>query len=124
MSSVLIIEDNEKNRKLFKLVLGSMGHETLLAENGEEGLKAAKEFIPDLVLMDIQMPVMDGVTAFKALKSDRNTEAIPIVAVTSFAMKGDLERFLDMGFTGYLAKPVDVNTFTAMISEILGKHNA
>jgi len=119
MSRILIIEDNEKNRKLFTLVLGAAGHESLLAANGEAGLMAAKELQPDLILMDIQMPVMDGISAFKALQADEKTRAIPVIAVTSYAMKGDLERFIAMGFSGYMAKPIDVNAFTKMVGETL-----
>lgn len=124
MSRILIVEDNEKNRKLFKLVLGSIGHELLLAENGEEGLRTAKETRPDLILMDIQMPVMDGISALKALKSDEDMRDIPVIALTSYAMKGDRERLIDVGFTGYIAKPVNVDEFTNMVGEVLkGRHD-
>lgn len=119
MSKVLIIEDNEKNRKLFTLVLGAIGHEPLLAVNGEAGLKVAKEAAPDLILMDIQMPVMDGISAFKALQAEAKTRDIPVIAVTSYAMKGDLERFMALGFSGYMAKPIDVKKFSEMVDEIL-----
>lgn len=119
MSRILIVEDNEKNRKLLKLVLGSFGHELLLAENGAEGFRTAKESLPNLILMDIQMPVMDGISALKALKSDEKTRDIPVIALTSYAMKGDRERLVDMGFTGYIAKPINVNEFTDMVGEIL-----
>jgi len=119
MSKVLVIEDNEKNRKLFTLVLGAIGHEPLLAENGEEGLMAAKKSRPDLILMDIQMPVMDGISAFKALQAAEQTRDIPVIAVTSYAMKGDFERFMAMGFSGYIAKPIDVKMFSKMVDEIL-----
>ncbi|TAN44264.1 MAG: response regulator [Nitrospirae bacterium] len=119
MSRILIVEDNEKNRKLFKLVLGSIGHELLLAENGEEGIKTAEDERPELILMDIQMPVMDGISALKALKAADETRDIPVVALTSYAMKGDRERLLDIGFTAYMAKPIDVDKFKKMVGEIL-----
>lgn len=116
---ILVIEDNEKNRKLFELVVRSMGHECLLAVDGEEGIRIAAAARPDLILMDIQLPLMDGVAAFRHLQQDDGTREIPVAAVTSLAMKGDRERLLEAGFSDYLAKPVDINELRTVIGRIL-----
>ncbi len=119
--TVLIVEDNEKNLKLFKVIIDSMGHKTITVKDGEEGVKTAIEKIPDLILMDIQMPVMDGITALRILKSDARTENIPVIALTSYAMKGDRERLLKEGFVHYISKPIDKNSFIEDVGEILKK---
>jgi len=105
-TKILIVEDNEKNLKLFKLIVASLGYEPLAAGNGEEGIKIAMKERPDLILMDIQMPIMDGLSAVEFLKSEESTKHIPVIALTSYAMKGDKERFLEYGFSDYLSKPV------------------
>lgn len=118
---VLIVEDNEKNLKLFRLIINSLGYETLTARDGEEGVRAAKEAMPDLILMDIQMPVMDGVSAVDLLKADETTRGIPVIALTSYAMKGDRERFLEHGFADYLAKPVSKDDLIKAVKNVLEK---
>lgn len=118
---ILIVDDSEKNLKLFKLIIASMGYETITAGNGEEGIKKAKEESPDLILMDIQMPVMDGVSAVNVLSADESTKNIPIIALTSYAMKGDRERFLQHGFTDYISKPIDTDNFMDTIKRVLGE---
>jgi two-component system cell cycle response regulator DivK len=105
---ILVVEDNEKNMKLFRDVLGSRGYRTLEATTGGEAVELATEQAPDLVLMDIQMPGVDGVEALRRLRADERTAAIPVLAVTAQAMQGDRERFLAEGFDGYLSKPVNV----------------
>lgn len=120
---VLVIEDNERNRKLFKLIIGSIGHEIITAEDGEEGIGVARKERPDLILMDIQLPVMDGITAFNILRSYEDTRDIPVIALTSYAMKGDRERFLEQGFADYIAKPIDVDNFTKTLTEVFRGHN-
>ena len=115
---ILIVEDNEKNLKLFKIIVESLGHETLTATNGEDGVMIAKEKLPDLILMDIQMPKIDGVAAFKLLQKDERTRRIPVIALTSYAMKGDRERLLEEGFSDYLSKPIDKNNFIAVIKKV------
>ncbi|PWU24866.1 MAG: two-component system response regulator [Candidatus Rokuibacteriota bacterium] len=105
---VLVVEDNEKNMKLFRDVLQATGYETLEATSGEEALTLAAESAPALVLMDIQLPDIDGVEALQRLREDERTAGIPVLALTAQAMHGDGDRFLDAGFDGYLAKPVDV----------------
>jgi len=105
---ILVVEDNEKNMKLFRDVLGATGYRTVEATTGGEAVLLATEQAPDLVLMDIQMPGVDGVEALRRLRADERTAAIPVLAVTAQAMQGDRERFLAEGFDGYLSKPVNV----------------
>lgn len=121
MTKVLIIEDNGKNLKLFRIIIESLGYETLLAENGEKGVELAKEHRPDLILMDIQMPGMDGITAFKALQSDQRAKDIPVIALTSYAMKEDKEHLLKMGFVDYVSKPISKDSFIEVVEKALRK---
>jgi two-component system, cell cycle response regulator DivK len=108
---VLIVDDNEKNVKLARDVLRFAGFRTLEASTGAEGLSLASEHLPDVVLLDIRLPDLDGTAVMRGLKDDARTAGIPVVAVTSFAMKGDRERFLAEGFDGYLEKPISVKDF-------------
>ena len=105
---ILVVEDNEKNMKLFRDVLSATGYRTLEARTGGEAIALATANAPDLVLMDIQMPDVDGVEALRRLRADERTAAIPVLAVTAQAMQGDREHFLAEGFDGYLSKPVNV----------------
>ncbi len=105
---ILVVEDNEKNMKLFRDVLVATGYRTLEATTGGEAVDMASEHTPDLVLMDIQLPDLDGVEALHRLRADARTATIPIVALTAQAMHGDRERFLAEGFDGYVSKPVNV----------------
>ena len=106
---VLIVEDNEKNMKLVRDILQALGYTPLEASTGEQALALAAEHAPALVLMDIQLPDMDGSAALQRLRSDERTAGIPVLALTAQAMEGDRERFLSAGFDGYLSKPVDVD---------------
>jgi two-component system cell cycle response regulator DivK len=108
---VLIVDDNEKNVKLARDVLQFAGFRTLEAASGGEGVSLAVEHLPDVILMDIRLPDMDGTDAARQLKQQERTARIPVVALTSFAMKGDRERFLAEGFDGYLEKPISVTEF-------------
>jgi len=108
---VLIVDDNGKNVKLARDVLRFAGFRTLEARTGEEGVSLAAEHLPDVILMDIRLPDMEGTAALRQLKAEERTACIPVVAVTSFAMKGDRERFLAEGFDGYLEKPISVREF-------------
>jgi two-component system cell cycle response regulator DivK len=108
---VLIVDDNEKNVKLARDVLRFAGFRTLEAGTAGDGISLAAEHLPDVILMDIRLPDMDGMTAVRKLKDDPRTAGIPVVAVTSFAMKGDRERFLAERFDGYLEKPISVREF-------------
>jgi len=121
MAKILVVEDNENNTTLVRDILTLHGHEIIEATNGEEGLKMAREAKPDLILMDIQMPVMDGFTAAKALRADPATKDIKIVGVTSYAMKGDKEKVLAAGFDLYIAKPINTRELPAQIKELLAK---
>jgi two-component system cell cycle response regulator DivK len=105
---VLVVEDNEKNMKLVRDVLQASGFTTLEATTAEEGIELARAERPGLVLMDIQLPGIDGVEALARLRADERTSSIAVLALTAQAMRGDRERFVEAGFDGYLAKPVDV----------------
>jgi two-component system cell cycle response regulator DivK len=105
---VLIVEDNERSMKLFRDVLLATGYRTLEATTGRRALELASEHQPDLVLMDIQVPDIDGLEALQRLRADERTASLSVLAVTAQAMHGDRERFLAAGFDDYIAKPVDV----------------
>ena len=105
---ILIVEDEPKNLKLASDLLQASGYTTIEATDGKQGVELAKAKNPDLILMDIQMPVMDGLEATRILKRDTTTKDIPVLALTSYAMKGDEERILEAGCNGYLAKPFDI----------------
>jgi two-component system cell cycle response regulator DivK len=113
---ILVVEDNEKNMKLFRDVLQAKGYETLEATSGELAVQLATEHIPDLILMDVQLPGIDGIEALGRIQADERTKAIPVVALTAQAMSGDRERFLESGFDGYISKPVDVLEFIQTVA--------
>lgn len=119
---ILVIEDNERNRRLFGLVISSTGHKIVMAESGEDGIKMARQEKPDIILMDIHLPVMDGITAFGILQSYEDTKNIPVIAVTSYAMKGDRERLLEKGFAAYVSKPIDVDDFIRTLDLVSKGH--
>jgi len=112
---VLIVDDNEMNVKLARDVLQFAGFRTLEAGTANDGISLATEHLPDVVLMDIRLPDMDGTDAVHRLKENERTSGIPVVALTSFAMKGDRERFLAEGFDGYLEKPINVREFPEQV---------
>jgi two-component system cell cycle response regulator DivK len=114
---VLVVEDNEKNMKLFRDVLQASGYETLEATTGEKAVELARTRVPALVLMDVQLPGIDGVEALARLRGDERTASIPVLALTAQAMDGDRERFLGAGFDGYLSKPVDVVELIGAVRE-------
>ncbi len=117
---ILIIEDNVKNLKLVRDVLQFHGYSTLEAETGEAGIELAREQHPALILMDVQLPGMDGRAALKVLKTDTSTQHIPVIALTSFAMKGDRESLLADGFDDYMAKPIDIKELPRVVERYLG----
>ena len=121
---VLIIEDNPKNLKLARDVLNHTGYQTLEAETAEEGLALARARHPDIVLMDVQLPGMDGLQALDRLRSDPETRDIPVIALTAFAMKDDRERFLAAGFDRYVAKPLDILEFPQQVAAALAAAGA
>jgi len=118
---VLVIEDNEKNMYLMTFLLEKMGHRVLQAVTGEEGVETAEREVPDLVLMDIQLPGIDGFEATRRIRASVAAREVPIVAVTSFAMTGDRERLLAAGCNGYIEKPIDPDAIRAQISGFLGE---
>jgi two-component system cell cycle response regulator DivK len=117
---ILVVEDNEKNMKLFRDVLAATGYRILEATTGSQAVDLAIEHLPDLVLMDIQLPDIDGVEALARLRADDRTASLSILALTAQAMEGDRERFLAAGFDGYLSKPVDVADFVATVRRCCG----
>jgi len=117
--TILVIEDNALNMKLVKSLLDIGKYRVLAAEDAESGIQVARENHPDLILMDIQLPGMDGLTATKILKADQKVNAIPIVALTSHAMEGDDKKALAAGCDGYIAKPIDTKNFLATIGQYL-----
>jgi two-component system, cell cycle response regulator DivK len=120
---VLIVDDNEKNLKLARDVLQYAGFRTLESGRAEDAIALAGEHLPQLVLMDIRMPGMDGTTALGILRADPRTKAIPVVALTASTMKGDRERFLEAGFDGYLEKPISVKEFPAQVRQYCEPHD-
>ncbi len=117
--TILIADDDEKSVKLIRDVLQASGYAVAVARDGGEAVAAAKEQIPALILMDIRMPVVDGVAAMRELKDDPATEGIPIIAITAHAMQGDREKFLQQGFDDFLAKPLDIHTLLEMVRSVL-----
>jgi two-component system cell cycle response regulator DivK len=114
---ILVVEDNEKNMKLFRDVLVATGYRTLEATTGAQAVELAVEHAPALVLMDIQLPDIDGVEALARLRADERTAPIPVLALTAQAMHGDRERFLASGFDGYISKPVNVVELVGTVQE-------
>ncbi|NQV15966.1 response regulator [bacterium] len=120
-TKTLIIEDNENNMYLTSFLLENSGHEVYQAYDGQAGVVLAKEIIPDLILLDIQLPKMNGYDVARELRRDRSLSAIPIVAITSYAMPGDREKALEAGCNGYIKKPINPDTFLVKIESYLGK---
>jgi len=116
---ILIVEDNERNLKLLRDVLGVRGYSTVEARSAEEALDCVRADRPHLVLMDIQLPGMDGVAALRELRALPDGAALPVVAVTAFAMKDDRDRLLAAGFDGYLEKPIDIRSLPSTVASLL-----
>ena len=116
---ILIGEDNERNRKLVRDVLAFHGYRLAEAETGEDGVRLARELHPQLVLMDIQLPGMDGIAALGQLRSDPATRAIPVIAVTASAMTHDRQKIMAAGFDGYQSKPIRVREFLDAVRQAL-----
>lgn len=117
--TVLIVEDNELNMKLFRDLLEAHGYQTLEARTGPEALKLAAEHVPDLILMDIQLPEFSGLEVTQKIKSNEQLTDIPVIAVTAFAMKGDEERIRQGGCEDYIAKPISVVSFLEKVKRYL-----
>jgi len=118
---ILIIEDNEKNRRLVRDVLQFKGYQTIETETGEEGVELARSRRPALVLMDIQLPGIDGITALRQLRDDPTTRTIRVMAVTASAMTQDRQKILSAGFDGYQSKPINVKAFLEAVQELLAR---
>jgi two-component system cell cycle response regulator DivK len=116
---VLIVEDNELNMKLFNDLLEAHGYFTLQTKDGMDALRIARQHHPDLILMDIQLPEVSGLEVIKWLKEDDNLAAIPVIAVTAFAMKGDEEKIRNGGCEAYIAKPISVASFMRTVERFL-----
>lgn len=116
---VVVVEDNERSRRLVRDLLELRGFTVVEADCAEDGVAAARRVSPALVLLDIQLPGMDGEAALRQLRADPATAGIPVVAVTAYAMRGDEERLLAAGFDAYLAKPIDTRTFVDHLLELL-----
>jgi two-component system, cell cycle response regulator DivK len=113
--AILVVEDNPKNMKLFRDILEAKGYRPLEATSGEHALELAREHVPKLVLMDIQLPGIDGLEALRQLRADGRTSTLPVIALTAQAMDGDAEGFLGAGFDGYMSKPVNVLDLLATV---------
>ncbi|HEY4137511.1 MAG TPA: response regulator [Casimicrobiaceae bacterium] len=123
MSVILIIEDNDKNLKLVRDVLQVKGYTTLEAGTAEDGIKLAGERRPDLILMDIQLPGMNGIDALRVLRADAATAAIPVIAVTASVMQQDRTLITDAGFDGYVGKPINLKEFLDAVRDMLAKNS-
>ena len=121
---ILIVEDNEKNMKLARDLLEYHGFTIVTATNAEDGLALARSKIPQLILMDIQLPGMDGVTALTHLRSDAATARVPVVAMTASVMREDRERFDKAGFDGFITKPIDVRAFPQQVRDHIARGRA
>ena len=125
MARILIIEDNAANMQLMVYLLNAFGHTVLEAMNGEIGLATTRQALPDLVLCDLQMPGMDGYEVARRFKLDPHLVAIPLIAVTAYAMVGDRDKVLSAGFDGYIPKPINPELFVGEVEEFLSftKHS-
>ena len=118
---ILVVEDNEKNRKLVRDVLTFKGYTIVEADNGEDGVRLAQERVPKLILMDIQLPGIDGIEALRRIRAHGATSAIPIIAVTASAMDRDRQQIMAAGFDGYQSKPLNVKEFIAAVEAMLAR---
>ncbi len=118
---ILVVEDNDKNRKLVRDVLTAKGYRLIEAETGEDGLRLAHEQRPALVLMDIQLPGIDGIETLRRLRADAATTAIPVIAVTASAMTQDRQKILAAGFDAYQSKPISIRPFVDLVREVLDR---
>jgi two-component system cell cycle response regulator DivK len=118
---ILLVEDNEKNMKLARDVLRFKGYRVSEATTGEDAVASAAKELPDLVLMDIQLPGIDGIEAFRRIRADAKTAHIPVVALTASVMAGDRERFDKAGFDGFISKPINVKEFPSQVADYLDR---
>ncbi|MBI9048981.1 MAG: response regulator [Anaerolineaceae bacterium] len=116
---ILVIEDNDQNMYLVRFILEAHGYEVLEAKNGSDGINLAVEHEPDLILLDIQLPVMDGYTVARELRKRESIDKVPIIAVTSYAMPGDRENVLAAGCVGHIEKPINPDNFITQIEQFM-----
>ena len=121
MKRVLVADDNPVSRELIREILENDDCEVIEAGDGREALKKVREQRPDLALLDIQMPVMDGNAVMREIRADPQISKLPVVALTAYAMQGDRERALALGFNSYITKPIDIPAFRAEVADLLGK---
>ena len=119
MSTILIVEDNEKNMKLVRDILAHHGHTTLEAVTGGEGVRLALEKRPDLILMDIQLPDIDGIEALRRIREDASLDAIPVVAVSASVMPDDQQKIINSGFDAFVTKPINLKQFLDTVKRFL-----
>ena len=119
--TILVVEDNEQNRVLMRQILTHHGYKVLEAVDGLTGLEMAREHMPALILLDVQMPVMNGFMVIRELRNHPELRSIKTIAVTSFAMKGDREKALQAGFDEYVTKPIDTRSFPLLVKEVLSR---
>ena len=119
MSTILIVEDNEKNMKLVRDILLHQGHQTLEAVTGEEGVRLAREHRPDLVLMDIQLPDIDGITALRRIRANTALDAMPVLAVSASVMPEEQQKIVTSGFDAFIAKPINIKQFLDAVQGFL-----
>ncbi len=124
MKTVLIIEDNENNSYMMRFIVGKLGHRVLEARDGAAGVATALAERPDLILMDIQLPVLDGYAATRQIRRSPGLESVPIIAVTSYAMVGDKDKALAAGCTAYVEKPINPPAFIAVLERFLRSEGA
>ena len=122
MAVVLIVEDNEMNMKLVRDVLQFKGYKTLEATCGREGVRMCNEYLPDLVLMDIQLPDIDGLTAFKEIRANPRTQNIPVLVVTASVMPQDQQRIAASGFDAFISKPINMKNFVQTVGRFVAAH--
>lgn len=122
MTKILIVEDNELNMKLFTDILTNQGYDICQAFDGKEAIGVARAENPDLILMDIQLPIVSGIDILKWIREDPQHNKTPILAVTAFAMKGDKEKFMTVGFQSYITKPIVIVDFLKLIKHTLNQY--
>ena len=119
--SILIVEDNQTNAQLLKDVLVIKGYEVFIVTNGDDALASMEASKPDLVLMDVQLPGMDGYEVTRKMRDNPETKELPVIAVTAYALKGDKEKAMDAGCDGYMSKPINTRELPKMVENLIGK---
>ncbi len=120
---VLLVEDNRDNQDMMRFLLERAGYLVYTADNGVEALRRARDIRPDVILMDLSLPELDGWSAARELRADEDLKDIPLIAVTAHTLPGDRRRALDAGFDSYISKPINVRTFDNMVANVVGKRN-